>query len=119
MIFMADIVDHGGEVVQRAAVGAQDDRIADQVGLPLDLAADQVVDDDGAPARHLEPQRRRLLLVEPHGTRRRRVAMRAAVDVVAFLAFSACLALGVELLLASGTRDRHGPLSSSFRAASR
>ena len=45
-----------------AAVGARNDRIADQVRLHLDLAADLVVDDERAIIGHLEPNRRRLLV---------------------------------------------------------
>ena len=50
------VVDHAGEVVERGAVGPDDDEVADLVGLLLDVPLDQVVDDDRAAGGNLEPQ---------------------------------------------------------------
>ena len=38
-----DVVDHAGQQIEPAAVGAADDRVADQRGVELLVAADEVV----------------------------------------------------------------------------
>ena len=63
MLFGADhvrdlhvvIVDHAGQVVQARAVGPLDDVVLLAGPIELDLAADQVVDDQLALAGHLQP----------------------------------------------------------------
>ena len=50
------VVDDAGEVVERRAVGPDDHEVADLVGLLLDVPLDQVVDDERAAERDLEPQ---------------------------------------------------------------
>ena len=54
------IVDHDREVVGGRAVGADDDRIADDVGVKPHVAAHGVVEDDFAIVGHPEPDRRPL-----------------------------------------------------------
>ena len=51
------VVDDAGEVVERRAVGPDDHEVADLVGLLLDVPLDQVVDDERAAERDLEPER--------------------------------------------------------------
>src|SRR5262249_37974876 len=60
-------------------------------------AADQILDGDGPPLGHLEPNGRRHFAVQAHALGRRRIAMRPAVDIGLFLLLRR-LALGVELL---------------------
>ena len=50
------VVDGNAKVVDGQAVGAQDDKVADGVGVELDLAADNVVDDDVAVGRDAEAE---------------------------------------------------------------
>ena len=54
------IVHDHGEVVRRRAVGANDHRIADHLGLKTDLAADGVGEDDLASLGHAKADRRPL-----------------------------------------------------------
>ena len=53
-----DVVDDAGEVVKRSAVGTDDHEIADLVGRELDVALDQVVEDERSARRDLKPQAR-------------------------------------------------------------
>jgi hypothetical protein len=63
MVFPADhirhlhqrIVDHDREVVRRKTLGANDDRIADDVGMKPDRPADGVTEDNFAIVGHAEP----------------------------------------------------------------
>ena len=51
-----DVVDDAGEVVERRAVGPDDDEVADLVGGELDVPLDQVVEDERPARRDLESQ---------------------------------------------------------------
>ena len=51
------VVDHHHEVVERRAIRAHDDEVAEQAVVELDLAADQVVEAHHL-GRHLEADRR-------------------------------------------------------------
>ena len=50
------VVDDAGEVVKRRAIGTDDDEIADLVGRKLDVALDQVVEDERSARGDLEAQ---------------------------------------------------------------
>jgi hypothetical protein len=74
------IVDDHGEVVLRAAVGADDDGIADYLGVENHLAADEIVELDLDVVRHLEADDRPLAALDPQlRIRERNAAAGAAV----------------------------------------
>ena len=80
------VINHGGEVVECSPIRPQDYRIAQEIGLPLDVAADQVVDGDGAAERYLEAESCGPLLDEPLAFGWRRVAMLTAMNIRPFAA---------------------------------
>ena len=59
------IVDHDGEVVGRPAVGSDEHRIADDLGVEGDLAADEILERDLDSLRHLEADDRPLARLNP------------------------------------------------------
>src|ERR1051325_3920643 len=117
-----DVIDDGREVVEGTAVGAGNDRIADRTRLHLDLAGYFVVDDDGVIVGHLEPDRRRLLLVPAHGVGRIKRAIAASMDV-RLLGALGVLAQSVDLLFrhvarigVSGRQQLEGRLAIELAA---
>ncbi len=84
------VVDDAGEIIERRAVRANDDEVADLVGLEFDVALDGVVKDERSSGRDLEAQGKRLALglgacgfVARHGL--------AAESIGAFLALGGFL----------------------------
>ncbi len=93
------IVDDGGEIVERRAVGPLDHRIGEQRTVPFDMPADMVVELHFAVARNQEPQDPRLPLRRQVGPLSICQIQRPAdVDVRALLAIG-LFTIGVDLSL--------------------
>ena len=95
------VVDDGREVVRGRAIGAEDDKVVELLGVKGYLAVDGVVDDDvAAVLRHLDAQDVGLAgLDAAAGLRGIKIAATALIALEGVLALLRGLAVGVELLL--------------------
>ncbi len=99
--FHHGVVDDGREVVRGRAIGAEDDKVVELLGVEGDLAVDGVVDDDvAAVLGHLNTQDVGLAgLDAAAGLLGIKVAATALIALEGVLALLRGLAIGVELLL--------------------
>ncbi len=53
--FHLDVIDDAREIVERRSIGPHDHEVADLVGRVLDVAFDQVMENESPPGWNLEP----------------------------------------------------------------